>query len=43
MTTFFERFTRYAVGLVLGIAISYFFFGDRDIQCTYFPNQRVLG
>lgn len=42
MTTFFERFTRYAVGLVLGIAISYFFFGDRDIQCTYFPNQRVL-
>jgi len=20
----------------------YFFFGDRDIQCNYFPNDRVL-
>lgn len=22
--------------------MAYFFFGDRDIQCNYFPNDRVL-
>lgn len=32
----------YGLGLGLGILMVYFFFGDRDIQCSYFPNDRVL-
>lgn len=30
------------VGVVLGIFAVIFLFGDRDIQCAYFPNDRVL-
>jgi hypothetical protein len=32
----------YFLGLGLGMVMVYFFFGDRDIQCSYFPNDRVL-
>ena len=32
----------YFLGLGLGIMMVYFFFGDRDIGCSYFPNDRVL-
>lgn len=32
----------YFLGLGLGILMVYFFFGDRDIGCSYFPNDRVL-
>lgn len=32
----------YLLGVGLGIVMVYFFFGDRDIQCSYFPNDRVL-
>ena len=30
------------LGVGLGVVMVYFFFGDRDIQCSYFPNDRVL-
>lgn len=26
----------------MGTLMVFFFFGDRDIQCSYFPNDRVL-
>ncbi|MCR9154211.1 MAG: hypothetical protein NXI09_08885 [Bacteroidetes bacterium] len=32
----------YMLGVSLGVVMVYFFFGDRDIQCSYFPNDRVL-
>lgn len=32
----------YFLGMGLGIVMVYFFFGDRDIGCSYFPNDRVL-
>lgn len=32
----------YLLGVGLGVVMVYFFFGDRDIQCNYFPNDRVL-
>lgn len=30
------------MGVGLGVLAVYFIFGDRDIQCNYFPNDRVL-
>ncbi len=39
---FGRRFAFFSVGLVLGSALAYFFFGSRDIKCSYFPNDRVL-
>jgi hypothetical protein len=39
---FGRRFAFFSVGLVLGSALAYFFFGSRDIRCSYFPNDRVL-
>lgn len=32
----------YMLGVGLGVFMVYFMFGDRDIQCNYFPNDRVL-
>ncbi len=32
----------YFAGVLLGTLIVFFLFGDRDIQCSYFPNDRVL-
>lgn len=37
-----KRLAIYALGVGIGIVLVYFFFGDRDIQCNYFPNDRVL-
>ena len=37
-----QRVAWYAVGLGLGTALAIFFFADRDFQCTYLPNNRVL-
>ncbi len=38
-----RRLLVYFVGVVLGVFAVMFLFGDRtDIQCTYFPNDRVL-
>ncbi|MBI1316810.1 hypothetical protein GC167_08145 [bacterium] len=46
MSEMFEGFGRrsafFAVGLTLGSILAYFFFGSRDIRCSYFPNDRVL-
>lgn len=32
----------YLLGVGLGVLMVFFIFGDRDIQCSYFPNDRVL-
>lgn len=32
----------YLLGVGLGVLIVIFLFGDRDLQCSYFPNDRVL-
>lgn len=33
----------YGIGVLLGLLATWFMFGDRtDIQCSYFPNERVL-
>jgi len=40
--SFIKKLWYYALGLGLGVLMVYFFFGDRDIQCSYFPNDRVL-
>lgn len=37
-----KKLAIYALGVGMGIILVYFFFGDRDIQCNYFPNDRVL-
>jgi len=39
---FRQRLLRFAIGVTLGTGLAYFFFGNRDWQCSYFPNQRVL-
>lgn len=39
---FWQRFSWYALGLGLGTVLVIFFFSDRDFQCTYLPNNRVL-
>ncbi|NVK26747.1 MAG: hypothetical protein HWE14_01820 [Flavobacteriia bacterium] len=38
-----KRFGWYLGGVVLGTILVLFIFGDREIACTYFPNDRVLG
>lgn len=38
----FKRLLYYGFGVMLGIFMVIFLFGDRDIQCSYFPNDRVL-
>lgn len=37
-----KRIGWYLVGVTMGTVLVVFFFGDRDIQCSYFPNDRVL-
>lgn len=37
-----KRIGYYLVGVVLGSLLVMVFFGDRDLQCSYFPNDRVL-
>lgn len=37
-----KRLGYYLIGVVLGSIMVWVFFGDRDIQCSYFPNDRVL-
>ena len=39
---FWRKFFYYLIGVVLGIFLVGFLFGGRDIQCSYFPNDRVL-
>ena len=37
-----RKLATYMLGVGLGVVMVYFFFGDRDRQCNYFPNDRVL-
>ena len=37
-----RRFFLYLLGVGLGVIVSIFFFGDRDIEFSYFPNARTL-
>ena len=37
-----RRFFLYIIGVGLGIIVSIFFFGDRDIEFSYLPNARTL-
>lgn len=39
---FWRKLLYYLLGVGLGLIMVYFFFGDRDIGCSYFPNDRVL-
>lgn len=42
MQNIVKRLGYYGIGVAMGIVFVYFLFGDRDIQCSYFPNSRVL-
>lgn len=37
-----RRFFLYLIGVGLGVIVSIFFFGDRDIEFSYLPNSRTL-
>ena len=37
-----RRFFLYLIGVALGVIVSIFFFGDRDIEFSYLPNARTL-
>ena len=37
-----RRLFLYLFGLSLGVIVSIFFFGDRDIEFSYMPNARTL-
>jgi len=39
---FWKKLLYYLGGVGLGVVMVMFIFGDRDIQCSYFPNDRVL-
>jgi len=38
----FRRFSLYLLGVGLGVIVSMFFFGDRDLDFSYFPNARTI-
>jgi len=37
-----RRFFLYLIGVGLGIIVSMFFFGDRDVDFSYLPNARTI-
>lgn len=39
---FLQRLVYYLLGAGMGVILVIFMFGNRDIQCNYFPNARVL-
>lgn len=39
---FLKRFGWYLLGVGIGVFLLMFVFGDRELQCSYFPNDRVL-
>lgn len=39
---FFKRLKYFSFGLIIGIFLIFFFFGNRISYCSYFPNSRVL-
>lgn len=40
--TIWRKLLYYGIGVSMGVLMVFFLFGDRDIQCSYFPNDRVL-
>ncbi|TVQ79016.1 MAG: hypothetical protein EA358_04150 [Flavobacteriales bacterium] len=42
MKVYLRRFFYFGIGVFLGSLVVMALFGDRDIQCSYFPNDRVL-
>ena len=40
--SFWRKLLYYLIGVGFGILMVIFFFGDREIGCSYFPNDRVL-
>lgn len=39
---FYKKLFFFGIGIALGLLMVLFLFGGRDIQCAYFPNDRVL-
>ena len=39
---FWQRLVYYLLGAGMGVIMVIFMFGNRDLQCNYFPNARVL-
>ncbi len=39
---FWKKLSYYLGGVGIGLILVMFIFGDRNIQCSYFPNDRVL-
>lgn len=39
---FYKKLLFFSIGIALGLLMVAFLFGNRDIQCAYFPNDRVL-
>ena len=37
-----KRFFFFFIGVFLGSIMVYFIFGDRDFQCNFWPNSRIL-
>jgi hypothetical protein len=38
----YKKLFFFGIGIAMGAVMVYFLFGNRDIQCSYFPNDRVL-
>ena len=38
----YKKLVFFGLGIALGSLMVYFIFGNRDIQCSYFPTDRVL-
>ncbi len=39
---FYKKLFFFGIGIALGLLMVLFLFGNREIQCAYFPNDRVL-
>lgn len=42
MKIYLRKFFYFGIGIFLGVLVVKALFGGRDIQCSYFPNDRVL-
>jgi hypothetical protein len=42
MKVYLRKFFYFGIGIFLGMLVVKALFGGRDIQCSYFPNDRVL-
>lgn len=39
---FWKKLIYYSIGVILGTFLVSFIFSDRELECSYFPNDRVL-